>query len=312
MSKNFFRTSKINSGQYVSGLLCVLFFLLPGSKVSKVSLPTQQLTLIQEAPTPVRRTTELAKLNLEDHNLAFIGARAFFVLDVDSGAILAAKNENQVFYPASTTKMMTALVAKETYSLEQTLTVPANIENEGNGMGLVSGEVIRVDNLLYGLLIPSGNDAARTLAYHYPGGVDAFVARMNLKAQQLHLEHTHFANPAGFDDNNQSSTAKDLSLLAQELLKDDLLRQIVSLSKKTVTDESGEIVHDLQTTNHLLGVVDGVTGVKTGTTQLAGEVLITAVEREGHTILIALLASKDRFSETTQIIDWVFKNYQWI
>lgn len=296
----------------LSGLLCVLFFLLPGTFLPPRVETSHPVELIKVGLTPVRKTSELAKLNLEDHNLAFIGARSFYAIDLDSGSVLAAKNENQVFYPASTTKMMTALVAREHYTLEEVLIVPLDIEKHGNGMGLEPAESIVVRDVLYGLLIPSGNDAAFTLAQNYPGGESAFVAKMNQKAQQLHLDSTHFDNPAGFDSENQSSSARDLVILARELLKDGFLQEVVSQAEKTVTDTTGVKVHQMNSTNRLLGVVEGVKGVKTGTTLLAGEVLVTQVERDGHQIIIALLASKDRFSETSQIIDWVFSNYEWI
>ena len=319
MSKSFSLSTRLRGDQHLSGLLLIVFLLLQGSFIKAKQIPLAKFYLIDAQPVPIRRTSDLAQLNLEDHNLAFIGANSFYVMDVDSGAILAEKNATQTLYPASTTKMMTALVAQELYNLEETIVVPPGVKEQGNGMRLIAGEEMTVKNLLYGLLIPSANDAAFTLASHYfddqPLGSEvsqeAFVEKMNLKAQELHLDNTHFNNSAGFDDENQVSTARDLAILARELIKDDFFAQIVATSEMTVTDITGQIIHPLKNTNQLLGVENGVIGVKTGTTLLAGEVLVTLVERDGHPIIIALLASSDRFSETTQIIDWVYASYEW-
>lgn len=316
MLKFFSKTTRIHSDQYLSVLLVALLLIIPGSFQKIKNITPQTISLVKESPIPVRRSSQLAELNLEDHNLAFINALSFYVIDVDSGSILAEKNANQTLYPASTTKIMTALVARELYGLNEIITVPQGVKEQGNGMGLIVGEQMTVENLLYGLLIPSGNDAAFTLASYYSSdndwGEKGFVDKMNEKTRELHLDNTHFVNPAGFDDEKQISTARDLAILAKELLKDDFLSEVVSTSSKTVTDISGKNSHFMENTNHLLGVLDGVRGIKTGTTLLAGEVLVTLVERDGHSIIVALLASNDRFSETTQIVEWVFKNYEWI
>lgn len=270
------------------------------------------LDLLVVGAVPQRKSIELAKLNLEDHNLAHIGAQSFYVMDVESGAILAEKNSTQPLHPASTTKMMTAILSRELYSLNEEILVDESIKTGGNGMGLILGETMSVENLLYGLLIPSGNDSAYLLASNYEGGIDGFIEKMNEKASEMGLKDTKFQNPAGFDHQNQISTARDLAILAHELIKDDYLAEIVSLPVHQITDVYGNNPRVLKNTNYLLGKIEGVKGIKTGTTYLAGEVLVTLVERNGHQIIITLLASKDRFTETQNIINWIFDNYEWI
>jgi len=302
---------KIRLDQYISVVLFVVFLLVIGSvsPISKAAVP--EFALVEVAPVPIRVNKTQAQLNLENHDLAYIEADSFHVMDVHSASTLAEKNSNETLYPASTTKMMTALVARDLYKLDQIIEAPAEVLEQGNGMGLIANEKMTVRNLLFGLLIPSGNDAAYTLAQAHPEGLSRFVELMNIKAAELNLTQTHFENPAGFDHDTQVSTARDLALLARELMKDDFLSQVVGTKTMTVTDITGVFSHELVSTNHLLGVEPGMKGIKTGTTWLAGEVLISQTERDGNEIVIALLASEDRFAETKRLIDWVFNNYEW-
>lgn len=239
-----------------------------------------------------------------------LSAKSVVVLDADSMSSLYEKNPNERLRPASTTKIMTALTALDYYSLDQVLTV-GDFRVEGSTVGLKPGEQITVKNLLYGLLVSSGNDAAEVLGQNYPGGMASFVASMNEKARKLNLTGTHFVNPTGLDEEGHYSTAKDLARLSVTALKNSLFAQIVSAPEATITDVTGKIVHQLKNTNELVGQVDGVKGIKTGWTEEAGECLVTLEERENRRIIIALLGSSDRFGETKKIIDWVFTNFTW-
>ncbi len=238
-------------------------------------------------------------------------ASAIYVMDRQSGAILYQKNADEPHYPASTEKMMTALVARREYPLTKVFMVGEEAFSTGSTMGLKIGEHMTVEQLLYGLLIPSGNDAAFVLANNHPGKYVGFVTEMNNMAKELHLTHTRFQNPSGLDANNQSSTARDLAIVANEVMKDPFLRKIVSTKSTTIHDVTGTYQHPLTSTNELLGVVDGVVGIKTGTTDFAGENLITAVDRNGHEVIAVVLGSKDRYAETVSLINWIFQNYEW-
>jgi D-alanyl-D-alanine carboxypeptidase (penicillin-binding protein 5/6) len=238
-------------------------------------------------------------------------ASGIYVMDRQSGSILFQKNPQEQKYPASTAKMMTALVARKFYALDQELTVREEAFATGSSAHFKLGERLTVKTLLAALLIPSGNDAAFVLANNHPGGYDGFVAAMNARAHELHLDNTMFKNPSGLDSDSQESTARDLAILANEVMKDPLLRDIVGTKQVTLTDVTGKLTHRVITTQELLGVVDGVVGIKTGTTQFAGENLVTEVDRDGHQVIFVVLGSKDRFSETRQLIDWVFGRYSW-
>jgi D-alanyl-D-alanine carboxypeptidase (penicillin-binding protein 5/6) len=164
---------------------------------------------------------------------------------------------------------------------------------------------------LKALLIPSGNDAAFVLATHHPLGYAGFTAAMNNVAQELHLDESHFSNPSGLDQQDQTASAHDLAILANEIMKDPVLRQIVGTPHTVISDTTGTIHHSLQSTHELLGVEDGVIGVKTGTTEFAGENLITAVNRDGHEVIIVVLGSQQRYGETKALIHWIFTKYGW-
>ena len=178
-------------------------------------------------------------------------------------------------------------------------------------MGLFQGEQITVENLLYGLLVFSANDAAEALALNYPGGYGAFIEAMNAKAKDLSMLNSYFLNPAGLDGSTQITTAEDLIRVSEVAMKNPEFAKIVGTKGVGFADTTGNIKYNLKNINELLGVVPGVLGVKTGWTENARENLVTYVERDGHKIMIAVLGSQDRFGETKELINWIFANYQW-
>jgi D-alanyl-D-alanine carboxypeptidase len=239
-----------------------------------------------------------------------VGSEAVFVMDLDSEVVLLAKNENVSMLPASTVKMMTALVAADVYNTDSLLEVK-NPMVVGQKMGLKPGEKITVNNLLNGLLIYSANDAAEVLAQNYSEGRQVFVSLMNQKAKNLGLTNTHFTNPSGIDENGQYTTARDLVYLGFGILENAKVSEIVATKRKTVASVDGLIQHRLVSTNELLGEVPGVLGIKTGWTEYARENLVTYINRDNHRVVIAVLGSRDRFGETRSIIDWVFSSFVW-
>lgn len=239
-----------------------------------------------------------------------ITASGVVVFDVESGVTLYARNSETQLSPASTTKIMTALVALDTYNVDDVVTIET-VANSGAVMGLVPGERITVENLLYGALIQSGNDAAWGLAEHYSGGVEQFVSAMNKKAMSLHLNNTHFTNPAGYDDPNHKTTAMDLTRLAAYALTNRTIAKMVSIPQITVSDITHTRYHPLTNVNTLLGKIPGVAGIKTGWTEEAGENLVTLIERDGHRVITVVLKSRNRFADTESLIQWVFANYEW-
>lgn len=239
-----------------------------------------------------------------------ISAKAAFAFDLSTGAVLLDKNGQEPMLPASTTKMATAMVALQAYQPNEVLTV-GKLAVPGQNMGLIEGEKITFLSLLYGLLISSGNDAAEVLAANYSGGRENFILAMNRLAQNSGFSGTHFVNPTGFDAFLHFSTARELAFLASDALRNPLFSQIVSTSQTTVTSADGRIQHKLVSTNKLLEKVPGVLGVKTGSTANSGESLVTLIERDGHKVIISVLDSSDRFTDTEALIEWIFSNYSW-
>jgi len=239
-----------------------------------------------------------------------VSAQAALVIDMDSQVTLYEKNPDSPLLPASTTKIVTALVAMEYYPNDLILKV-GDVKVEGQKMGLIKGEEITAENLLYGLLVYSANDAAEVLAQNFPGGRDLFIAAMNIKAKELSLTHSKFYNPTGLDGNGHVSTARDLIRVSEIAMRDPMFAKIVGTKQKVVKSTNGKIAHSLRNINELLGKVDGVLGVKTGWTENARENLITYLERDNKRIMIALLGSQDRFGETEELINWIFASYTW-
>lgn len=257
----------------------------------------------------IGNTSDLPVL-IGSKNFPILSGQGVVVIDGDSNTTLFEKNADNKFLPASTTKILTALVCLDYYKLDDTLTV-YNPSVDGQKMGLLKGEQMSVLNLLNGLLIYSANDAAIVLAQNYPGGIDAFISAMNAKAASLHLDNSHFANPIGLDDENQYTTPRDMIRLAKVAMQNPTFAEIVGTKDKIISDSSGRFSFKLKNINELLKTVNGVQGIKTGWTEGAKENLITYVSRDNHKIYIALLGSTDRFGETRELIDWIFGNYVW-
>lgn len=240
-------------------------------------------------------------------------ARAIVVQDAVGRSILYSKNPDTLLLPASITKIMTALVALDHWGdLETVITVKNEDRAIGQTIDLERGEQITLKNILYGLLVHSGNDAALALADNFPGGYSAFVAAMNTKAKALHLDHTVFKNPSGVEQYGHVTTARDLAILAGIAMQNPLIAKLVDTREITVMDVSGGISHHLTTTNELLGELEGLKGLKTGWTLNAGECLVSYVERDGHKIIVVVLGSLDRFGDTTKLVEWAYTHHRWI
>jgi D-alanyl-D-alanine carboxypeptidase len=263
-----------------------------------------------EAKQAPRQYPPLPKLSQDAGAFPIISAQAALVVDLDSMVPLYEKNPDTPLLPASTTKIVTALVAMDYFSDDAVLTVDG-LKIPGQTMGLIRGETLTAKSLLEGLLIYSANDAAEVLAENYVGGRSAFIEAMNVKAKELKLINSHFENPTGFDNGTHYSTARDLIRVSQIAMQNPRFSRIVKIKEETVTSVDGKTKHRLVSTNELLGSVPGVLGVKTGWTEEARENLVTYIERDGHRVMFALLGSQDRFGETKELINWTFTNYKW-
>lgn len=253
-----------------------------------------------------------------------ISAKGAIVLDVDSRVVLFSKNPDLRFSAASTTKIMTALTALEYFRLNDVLTAQDS-SFEGSVIGLYKGQKMTFENLLYGMLLPSGNDAALTIAQNYPGGEKAFVQKMNENAAKWHLYNTHYSDPAGLLDEGDYTTSFDLANLAAISQKNAKFKEVVSTKNKVISDVSGNI-YPVNNLNKLLGY-DGVDGVKTGYTEDAGQVLVTSKnelfsrefissasgeKKENHKIIIVVMGSQDRFFDTQKLLSLVSGNISYL
>lgn len=293
--------------QLLASSFLLLAILYPGHNPLQV-LTIQAGPVSSLPPTPVLAAYPLFDGSSPPPTMA----RAVVVQDLASKTILYAKAPDTQYLPASTTKLMTALVALDNYSLDDTLTITPQDLAIGHTMDLVVGESISVHNLLYGLLVESGNDAAQALANHHPAGYAGFVAEMNAKAQALNLAHTTYRNPSGIESYGHLTSARDLAVLASHALTSELIRTIVGTKQIVVTDTAGTLSHSLTNTNQLLGELAGVQGLKTGWTENAGECLVTYIEREGRGLILVVLGSDDRFGDTRALVDWAYSHHTWV
>jgi len=235
-----------------------------------------------------------------------LSASAFLLYDLDADRVIFGKDRDVALPVASLTKLMTALLVLEAGALQSEVVVQASDLVGGASMQLVPGEVISVENLLWGLLIPSGNDAAMALARHNAGSVDAFVTRMNERAAALSLAETHFVNPHGLDANGHVSSVDDLLTLVRLVWDYPLFREIVAVAQITVQG------HFLQNTNQFLDIYPGANGIKTGTTDAAGQCLIAGFQQDGHQVIAIVLGSTDRYSDMRALYEHYQDTYQWV
>ncbi len=238
-----------------------------------------------------------------------ITAQAAVAIDDNSKTVLYSKNDNLRFSMASTTKIMTALVALDYFKPNDILTV-YDTDVVPVVVGFPLGEKIYFMDSLYAMLLPSGNDAALMIAQNYPGGEKAFVKKMNEKAKSFNLMNTHFEDSSGLSDDDYS-TPLELARLASVALKNKTFAKIVATQKRTIANVAGTNVYELSSIDELLGR-DGVTGVKTGYTQEAGGVLITSQEANGKRFILAVMKSQDRFSDIEKILSQIEGNITFV
>lgn len=246
-----------------------------------------------------------------------LSAKSAALIDAESGDILFAKNASARLPMASTTKIVTALVAAELLPSEQIIRIPREaVGIEGSSVYLCENELLTVEQLLYALLLESANDAAAALAIRASGSIEEFAKKCNEKAASLGLRDTNFTNPHGLYDENHYTTALDLALLTAEALKNPLIRKIcASKTAKIplgVTKEqpNGAGVRHLKNHNKMLSSYEGAIGVKTGFTKKSGRCLVSAAERDGLTLIAVTLNAPDDWRDHTAMLDFGFENYE--
>jgi serine-type D-Ala-D-Ala carboxypeptidase (penicillin-binding protein 5/6) len=245
-----------------------------------------------------------------------INAAAIYLVDNDTGNVLDDDNSKKLLPMASTTKIMTALTALQSGNLDRPIPVKQDAYDRvyldgGSGAGLNVGDVLPLRDMLYALLLPSGNDAAIAIADALGGTVENFVQRMNLFAYDLHLFQTHYSNPDGltFGDAPHYTTANDLLRLAQDAMQNPLFAQIVSTPSYSIAATALHGAYTWYTTNNLLRTYTGMLGIKTGHTNAAGWCLVFAAKRAGHYLIGVILGSaseEQRDQDVEQLLNWAF------
>lgn len=237
-----------------------------------------------------------------------LSAKGVVVMDADSQVVLYSKNPNFRFSPASTAKIMTALTALDYFNPNDLLTVK-NAGSEGVVLGLKNGQKIKFKDLLYGLLLPSANDVAFTIAQNF-SSEEEFVQKMNRNAVKFNLYNTHYQDPAGLEDDEDYTTPLDLARLSSIAIKNETFADIVATKEKIISDLNGNS-YPLKNLNKLLGI-DDVNGIKTGSTVGAGQVLVASQKVGNHTTIIVVMDSSNRFLDTQKLLSFISGNIAYL
>ena len=241
-----------------------------------------------------------------------INSKIAIAYDRASNRVVWGKDENKKTAMASTTKIMTAIVTLENANLKDIVTVSSKAHwTGGSSLDLKTGDKVILNDLLYGLMLRSGNDAAVAIAEHVGGSLEGFADLMNKKAEELGLESTHFVTPHGLDDPEHYTTAKELAIITDYAMQNSKFCEIVGIKSTTISINKS--IRTISNTNELLGVLNGVTGVKTGFTNNAGRCLVTSVNRNGWDIIVIVIRAdtkKIRTQDSIKLIEYVYKNYQ--
>lgn len=238
-------------------------------------------------------------------------AKAACVLELETGRVLFESNMHSRLPMASTTKVMTALLAIEQGDLSDQVVCGENAFGvSGTSIYLSQGEMLTLEEMLLGLMLASGNDAAVAIAEHIGGGSMAqFIGMMNQRAKEIGAVNTHFSNPHGLPDDTHSTTAYDLALIAREAMGNDTFRRIVSTQQASIPWEGRTYNRQLKNKNRLLSDYPGATGIKTGFTSRAGRCLVFGAQRDGMEVVGVVLGCSDWFDEAQRLMDACFATY---
>ena len=299
-----------------AALASVLFFLtVTGAFFPLPSLALEQNTgLIPPAEWTKDRSGRVA-VPAGDASLPValtgVSARGAVLMEAETGEVIFGQNEDARLPMASTTKLMTALVAVESLPLDTTVEITAeSVGVEGSSIYLTEGETLTLEALLYALLLESANDAATAIAVAVAGSTEAFAEKMNARGASLGLTDTHFVNPHGLDAEEHYTTAYELALITREALQNPTLRRISETSRKTIPLRGEDGVRLLLNHNKLLTTYEGCIGGKTGYTKKTGRCLASAAQRDGVTLIAVTLNAPDDWHDHTTMLDYGFALYE--
>ena len=250
-------------------------------------------------------------LNIFSINSYAISAKSAILIDANSGRVLYEHNSYEKLPMASTTKIMTGLLACESGKLNEEVKVsPFASGTEGSSLWLKIGEKQTLENLTYGLMLKSGNDAAVAIAEYLGGSVDAFALLMNKRAGEIGAVNTNFENPHGLDSEKHYTTAYDLALIAREAMKNKKFNEIVSTKTYSIPMQGEKWDRALKNHNKLLWRYEGCNGVKTGFTKKCGRCLVTSVKRDSGEFICVTLNAPDDWNDHTYLYDYGFENFE--
>ena len=262
-------------------------------------------------PTFSQISDTTAEFDIPASQFPQTGAQSCALVDANSGQLLFSKNENERLPMASTTKIMTAIVAIENKSLDDAVLIPKEAQNvEGSSIYLVAGEVLSLGELLYGLMLESGNDAAIAIAIHTAGSVENFCNMMNEKAKELGLCNTNFENPHGLSSENHYTTAHELAKLAAYAMKNETFRKIVATEKYIIPAREKCKERYFFNHNRLLRSLDICDGVKTGYTLSSGRCLVTSCTVEGGSFVAVTLNDRDDWNDHKEMLTFAASNFE--
>lgn len=232
-------------------------------------------------------------------------AKAAAVINGDNGEIIYSQNANTRLPMASTTKIMTGLLLCEYGNFHREITVTEEmLKVEGSSMGLLAGDKVTLHDLLYGLMLASGNDAANVIAFVLGGSLDGFVQMMNEKAEELGLTDTHFATPSGLDADDHYTTAYELAKLTQYAMQNDYFAEAVSCEKATLNYGNPPYKRSLTNHNKMLNLFDGAVGVKTGFTKKSGRCLVSGAKRDGKFVIAVTLNDPNDWQDHANLLEY--------
>lgn len=241
-----------------------------------------------------------------------VSAGQAILIDADTGTVLYEKSADERAYPASTTKIMTALVTLEVLEeynspVEQKVKIPAEAAGvEGSSLYLSAGESISIEDLLYGLMLVSGNDSAVALSCIIGGTQDRFIDMMNEKAEKLGCDNTHFANPNGLFDENHYTTVRDMAAIAREAMKNKTFRKIVAAKEWKADREKSDYL-TFRNKNKTVHQYEGGNGIKIGYTKSSGRTLVASAQRDGKNLICVVMSAPDWFNDAYRLMDYGFE-----
>ncbi|NLI92178.1 MAG: D-alanyl-D-alanine carboxypeptidase [Peptococcaceae bacterium] len=293
-------------------IICVFLFIFVfgnSSYADSLSVWNDAGAILSSSLEKQEVTVETSKVSGDKWTLPYVSAHSAILMDAATGDILYNRDGQKQRPPASTTKILTAIVALEMADLDEITTVSEKTDMVGeSSIYLSKGNKVKLGELIEGALVKSGNDACAAIAEQTAGSVDEFVRLMNQKAISLGAYQSNFVNPHGLPDKNHYSTAYDLAVIARYAMNNPVFSKIVAQKISTINFEQPQKSEIFKNTNKLLWNYPSADGIKTGTTSAAGKCLVASASKDGRRLICVVLNAPDRFGDAKRLMEWGFNN----